>query len=335
MMPINTQINNNNNNNNENEKEKEKKLKRPKTPMNYKPKSLKEYRDKYINVKEEKSGGLGPNIGTEEWNRKKNINDKIKKYSEKIKEKNEGNFNNNKNHSNIKINKKNSEIVKNQLYDSLDEEITPPIIKKENSNKNSVKILSNRNNNNNQNEINNNSYAQKSMNKINFLKNLQKDKKYSKYKIITINNNNNNNINENQKEAESNLKNYFNEKKNLNRIYTTLNQPENKNKISKNKISSDYKTPFDRKRAQSSKQRKNIKFVYDDDLTKKFLINEGNEYNGYINNNNIIKKNNNNVIVLNKKIEINPSTQIEYLLKHHNKYNKQVNQIKQFINNNN
>ena len=89
--------------------------------VNYKPKSLKEYKEKYVNDKgiNKKRGGLGPNIGTKEWEEKEKVKNRMKEYSEKIKEKNEEKENKIRNQ--LKINKENSEIIKDQLYDSLSE----------------------------------------------------------------------------------------------------------------------------------------------------------------------------------------------------------------------
>jgi hypothetical protein len=89
--------------------------------VNYKPKSLKDYKEKYINDKNKNKerGGLGPNIGTKEWEKKEKTKNKVKEYSEKIKEKNEEKENKFKNQ--LKINKETSGIIKDQLYDSLSE----------------------------------------------------------------------------------------------------------------------------------------------------------------------------------------------------------------------
>ena len=51
--------------------------------------------------------------------RKKKVKNRMKEYNEKIKEKNEEKENKFRNQ--LKINKENSEIIKDQLYDSLSE----------------------------------------------------------------------------------------------------------------------------------------------------------------------------------------------------------------------
>ena len=68
------------------------KIFKPKQDLIYKPYTMKEYKDKFNKTtKEEKSGGLGPNIGTKEWEEKAEKKKKIKEYSKNlnIKNKNE------------------------------------------------------------------------------------------------------------------------------------------------------------------------------------------------------------------------------------------------------
>jgi hypothetical protein len=62
----------------------------------------------------------------------------------------------------------------------------------------------------------------------------------------------------------------------------------------------------------------------DDELTKKFMNNKPNEYNG-LNINNIDNKNNNN--------EYNTPIEIETLLQNNKNLKSKVNKIKEFINN--
>ena len=106
-----------------------------KRQVNDKPKSLKEYKEKYVNDKNKNKerGGLGPNIGTKEWEKKERNKNKVKEYSEKIKEENEEKENKFKNQ--LKINKENSRIVKDQLYDSLSEKDE---IQEENNNEDKI-----------------------------------------------------------------------------------------------------------------------------------------------------------------------------------------------------
>ena len=279
----------NNQNFNENKNNKDNKI------ISYKPKSLKEYKEKYMNKKEKERGGLGANIGTEEWEKKEKIKKKVKEFSEKIKENNEEKENNNKKEK--KLNK-----IQEQLYDSLSEDD----INNNNNSKekkfisvNEVKI--NDDNLEKENNVNNNSFI-----KINFLKNLKK---------------------KNMKKPNSSS---TSEKK-LGRIYTTLKQPPinyNGNKINKNiENKNNFKTPFDKKSKSSNKKNiiKDNKYKYiDDELTKKFMINKPNEYNG-LNENKIDNNNINN--------EYNTPIQIETLLENNKNLKSKVNKIKEFINN--
>ena len=91
--------------------------KNEKKKVNYKPKSLKEYKEKYNNGIKEHRGGLGANIGGEEWEHKKEQNMKVKKYSEMIKNHNKDKENNLKKKSKIKNE------LNDQLYDSLSDEV--------------------------------------------------------------------------------------------------------------------------------------------------------------------------------------------------------------------
>ena len=59
---------------------------------------------------------------------------------------------------------------------------------------------------------------------------------------------------------------------------------------------------------------------YEDDITKKFMKNEANEYNG------MIKDNKGNFIM-------DPAGEIEHLLQNNRVFNSKVNQIKNFLNN--
>ena len=91
--------------------------KNDKKKVNYKPKSLKEYKEKYNSGIKEHRGGLGANIGGEEWEHKKEQNLKVKKYSEMIKNHNKDKENNFKNKFKIKNE------LNEQLYDSLSDEV--------------------------------------------------------------------------------------------------------------------------------------------------------------------------------------------------------------------
>ena len=119
--------------------------------------------------------------------------------------------------------------------------------------------------------------------------------------------------------------------KKLGRIYTTLKQPPinyNGNKINKNiENKNNFKTPFDKKSKSSNKKniiKDNKNNYIDDELTKKFMINKPNEYNG-LNENKIDNNNINN--------EYNTPIQIETLLENNKNLKSKVNKIKEFINN--
>ncbi len=285
--------------------------------VNYKPKSLKEYKEKYVNDKNKNKerGGLGPNIGTKEWEKKERNKNKVKEYSEKIKEKNEEKENKFKNQ--LKINKENSRIVKDQLYDSLSEK--DEIDDNLNINLNNLNNENKINENTNERRIQSASIKQINTNngysRIGFLKHLaqeneEKKKKFTNYKKTKINK---------EEDNKTEIK--------LGRIYTTLKQPQqnqinNKKNINNNK-NNNFQTPFDKQRAKSSKVNNRVKkqiINYEDDITKKFMKNEANEYNG------LIKDNKGNLIM-------DPAGEIEHLLQNNRVFNSKVNQIKNFLSN--
>ena len=113
----------------------------------------------------------------------------------------------------------------------------------------------------------------------------------------------------------------------LGRIYTTLKQPQlnpnNNNKNINNNKNNNYQTLFDKQRAKSSKVNNTVKkqiINYEDDITKKFMKNEANEYNR------MIKDNKGNLIM--DSVE-----DIEHILQNNRVFNSKVNQIKNFLSN--
>ena len=240
----------------------------------------------------------------------------MKEYSEKIKEKNEEKENKFKNQ--LKINKENSGIIKDQLYDSLSEK--DEIDDNFNINLNNIKSENKRNENKNERRIQSAFINQGNINngysRIGFLKHLaqenkeneEKKKKFPNYKKAKINK---------EEDNQSEIK--------LGKIYTTLKQPQqnqNNNKNINNNKNNNYQTPFDKQRAKSSQMNRVKKPIinYEDDITKKFMKNEANEYNG------MIKDNKGNFIM-------DPAGEIEHLLQNNRVFNSKVNQIKNFISN--
>jgi WD40 repeat protein len=266
--------------------------------INYKPKSLKEYKEKYINDKDinKQRGGLGPNIGTKEWDEREKVKNKVKEYSQKIKGINE--------EHNIKNNMKykKDDIIKNQLYDSFNENADIEEEKKLTDEEITV-------NQNLENETNNDNYNKievkdiKNESRMNFLRKLAQKNEEKR---------NQNNKKKKKEEEES--------EKKLGKVYTTL-KPTSKQK---NRQNQQYQTPFDIKKIKDNEinereKKKNKKINYEDDITKQFMQNIPNEYNG------LVKDNKGNLV-------INPTGEIEHLLQTNKVFNAKVNQIKDYIN---
>ena len=288
-----------------------------KKKVNYKPKSLKEYKEKYNNGIKEHRGGLGANIGGEEWEHKKEQNMKVKKYSEMIKNQNKEKENNFKK----KFKLKNE--LNDQLYDSLSEEVL------DEEKKEKKQIISDNNKEKPKKEIKKENENEKrpDSNKVRYLMNLKKEKenknkeakeekkgkpqgKYSKYTKIVI---------------ESIDKSANPNEKKLGKIYTTFKpkQPQrrpstkDKKQLIKPIVNNDNK-----KRSQSTGFKNHIykKEDYDDELTKQFMSPNPNNYNGFINN----KDDNNNFM-------ITPTFEIENLINKKNQYDDKIKEIKKFL----
>jgi hypothetical protein len=312
QFPINPMMQHQNPNNFE-QKEKKK--------VNYKPKSLKEYKEKYNNGIKEHRGGLGANIGGEEWEHKKEQNMKVKKYSEMIKNQNKEK----ENHLKKKINNfKVKNELNDQLYDSLSDEVLDDV-PKEKKQKQSEKSK--------EKEKGSQKEKRPESNKVKYLMQLKKEKeikekenkekeskenekkqnkgKYSKYTKIVI---------------ESIDKNP-NEKK-LGKVYTTFKpkpqrRPSTKDKKLMKPIGNYINNNNDaKKRSQSTgfKNHANKKDDYDDELTKQFMSPTPNNYNGFINN----KDNNNNFM-------LNPTVEIENLIHKKNLFDDKIKEIKKFL----
>ena len=266
--------------------------------INYKPKSLKEYKEKYINDKDinKQRGGLGPNIGTKEWDEREKVKNKVKEYSQKIKGINE--------EHNIKNNMKykKDDIIKNQLYDSFNENADIEEEKKLTDEEITVnQNLENETNNDNNNKIEVKDIKNES--RMNFLRKLAQKNEEKR---------NQNNKKKKKEEEES--------EKKLGKVYTTL-KPTSKQK---NRQNQQYQTPFDIKKIKDNEinereKKKNKKINYEDDITKQFMQNIPNEYNG------LVKDNKGNLV-------INPTGEIEHLLQTNKVFNAKVNQIKDYIN---
>ena len=298
-----------NHNNNVEQKEKKK--------INYKPKSLKEYKEKYNNGIKEHRGGLGANIGGEEWEHKKEQNLKVKKYSEMIKNQNKEKENNiQKKINNFKV--KNE--LNDQLYDSLSDEVLNDVPKEKEKEKKQKTSEKNK-------EKENEKEKRPESNKVRYLMQLKKEKenkekenkskendkkqkqgKYSKYTKIVI---------------ESIDKNP-NEKK-LGKVYTTFKpkpqrRPSTKEKKQLIKNINNNNDPKKRSQSTGFKNHAYKKDDYDDELTKQFMSPNPNNYNGFVNN----KDNNNNYMV-------SPTFEIETLINKKNQYDDKIKEIKKFL----
>ena len=107
--------------------------------------------------------------------------------------------------------------------------------------------------------------------------------------------------------------------KKLGKVYTTL-KPNSKQK---NKLN--YQTPFDLKKIKDAElnekekdKKKNKIITYEDDITKQFMQNAPNDYNG------LVKNNKGDLIS-------EPSLEIEHLLLRNKQFNAKANQIKDYI----
>ena len=287
-----------------------------KKKVNYKPKSLKEYKEKYNNGVKEHRGGLGANIGGEEWEHKKEQNMKVKKYSEMIKNQNKEKENNFKK----KFKLKNE--LNDQLYDSLSEEVIEDEKKekKQKISENSKEKVKSENKKENDNE------KRPESNKVRYLMNLKKEKenkekkeekkgkqqgKYSKYtKIVIESIDKGNNPNE----------------KKLGKIYTTFKPKQQQRRPSTKDKKQLIKPPVNNEnkmRSQSTGFKKHgyKKDDYDDELTKQFMSPNPNNYNGFANN----KDNNNNNFI------VSPTFEIENLINKKNQYDDKIKEIKKFL----
>ena len=288
-------------------------VKNEKKKVNYKPKSLKEYKQKYNNGIKEHRGGLGANIGGEEWEHKKEQNLKVKKYSEMIKNQNKDKENNIKKKSKIKNE------LNEQLYDSLSDEVLEDEPKEKN------KEINNTETDNKNQEINKEDKDTKrpESNKVRYLMQLKKDKqkekenkskdnkikqgKYSKYKKIVI---------------ESIDKHPDPNEKKMGKIYTTYKPPMQRRPSTKEKNNL-VKQNNNKQRSQSTGLKahayKKNNNNYDDELTKKFMSPVPNDYNGYAN----TKAKDNNFM--------SPTFEIENLLQKKEQYDSKIKEIKNFL----
>ena len=288
-------------------------VKNEKKKVNYKPKSLKEYKQKYNNGIKEHRGGLGANIGGEEWEHKKEQNLKVKKYSEMIKNQNKDKENNIKKKSKIKNE------LNEQLYDSLSDEVLEDEPKEKN------KEINNTETDNKNQEINKEDKDTKrpESNKVRYLMQLKKDKqkekenkskdnkikqgKYSKYKKIVI---------------ESIDKHPDPNEKKMGKIYTTYKPPMQRRPSTKEKNNL-VKQNNNKQRSQSTGLKahayKKNNNNYDDELTKKFMSPVPNDYNGYAN----TKDKDNNFM--------SPTFEIENLLQKKEQYDSKIKEIKNFL----
>ena len=289
-------------------------MKNEKKKINYKPKSLKEYKQKYNNEKKEHRGGLGANIGGEEWEHKKEQNLKVKKYSEMIKNQNKDKETHFKNKFKIKNE------LNEQLYDSLSDDVLEDEPKEKEKDKETNNIK-------NENKIQETNTEPKETkrpgsNNLKYLMQLKKDKekekenkskdnkikqgKYSKYKKIVI---------------ESIDKHPDNNEKKMGKIYTTYKPPMQRRPSTKDK--NNLVKQNNKQRSQSTGLKGHIykknNNNYDDELTKKFMSPVPNDYNGYANN----KDKDNNFI--------SPTFEIENLLQKKEQYDSKIKEIKNFL----
>ena len=288
-------------------------VKTEKKKVNYKPKSLKEYKQKYNNGTKEHRGGLGANIGGEEWEHKKEQNLKVKKYSEMIKNQNKDKENHFKNKFKIKNE------LNEQLYDSLSDEVIEDEPKEKDKDKNKDTNNNKENKNKEENKENKENKRPES-NKVKYLMQLKKEKekenkgkdnklKYSKYKKIVI--------------ESIDKKPETNEKK-MGKIYTTYKPPMQRNPSSKGKrqLVKQNNINNNKLRSQSTGLKTHMYKAnnnYDDELTKKFMSPSPNDYNGYANN----KDQNGNFM--------SPTFEIENLLQKKEQYDSKIREIKNFL----
>ena len=291
--------------------------KNEKKKVNYKPKSLKEYKQKYNNGLKEHRGGLGANIGGEEWEHKKEQNLKVKKYSEMIKNHNKDT----ENHFKKKFKIKNE--LNEQLYDSLSDEVLEDEPKEKEENKE----INNTENDKKEKDVKKENKVKErpESNKVKYLIQLKKEKekgkeknitkenkakqgKYSKYKKIVI---------------ESKDKTPEQQEKKMGKIYTTYKPPMQRRPSTKEKNNLS-KQNNNKQRSQSSGIKNHIykknNNNYDDELTKKFMSPFPNDYNGYANNKD---KDNNNFM--------SPNFEIENLLQKKEQYDNKIKEIKNFL----
>ena len=299
----------------------------------YKPKTIKDYKEKYIenDKKQKHSGGLGPNIGTKEWEAKEEKKKKIQEYSKRIKEENTKKTNaHNSNHVINIDNSSKSKVIQEQLYDSLsddDNEQMNGIVVNENL-ENEIKEKSNRS-----------IQSAKGYGHINMIKQLKKEnenKMYRKYKPVVV--------------KQKTLPPIEENKKKLGRVYTTLklgNVNTNTNKCRTRAQSGKLRVEANKQRPVSKidviKKKSKDDNDYDDELTRMFLMSKPNDYNGL----QIVSKNNNynniNEKEYNKQSSntnsnnnntnnLHSNFELETLLINHQKYSKQVSKIKEFLN---
>lgn len=116
------------------------KLKPESNIVNYKPKTLKDYKEKFNSndpqIKRD-SGGLGANIGTKEWQEKLEKKNKMKEYSHNIKSMNKLNLvsNEEKNHNIKEIKSNSNQLSKVKSYKLKSENSEISVLKNKNSHK--------------------------------------------------------------------------------------------------------------------------------------------------------------------------------------------------------
>ena len=279
---------------------------------------MKEYKQKYNNGIKEHRGGLGANIGGEEWEHKKEQNLKVKKYSEMIKNHNKDKENQIKNKGKIKNE------LNEQLYDSLSDEVLEDETKEKNKEKDKELNKDNVKDDKTKEENKDNKDKKRpESNKVKYLMQLKKEKekenkvkdnkmkqgKYSKYKKIVIES-----IDKTPEPSE----------KKLGKIYTTYKPPMKRAPSSKGQKQTSKKNFNNNKQRSQSTGLKNHIYKnnnnnYDDDLTKKFMSPNPNNYNGYANN----KDQNGNFM--------SPTFEIENLLHKKEQYDNKIKEIKNFL----
>ena len=320
MMPMNSNMftfNANNNNgvppniNNINET---KQLPKIKKKIHYKPKTMKDYKEKYIinEKKSEKRGGLGPNIGTKEWEEKEEKKKKIQEYANKIKQIN--NLKKINNTTSIKAIDKSNNIYKDQLYDSLSENNDIDADKADTTK-----------------AIDSSKQSERSIQSaggyghINIIKQLRKENQMKQ-------NNKSQNSNKKQYYKQVPIKNIEEEKKPKGRIYTTLKTPIMKEK--KRAKSGKIRISAIKENIPPKDKNKNSnKTKYEDELTRMFFMNKPNDYNGLKMLSEQNMEGGNNYKRSNSKSDLKGNFELETLLLNHQKYAEKIGKIKNFISN--